>query len=78
MQEKLVLPKLHRRIFIDGYDCNQVTIYASFYVEAANRDMFMATRQRFFVAFAAACHRHGAHLASNRREVLCHNTVACF
>lgn len=64
-----VLPKLHRRVFLDKVNRNELTIYISFYIEAANRDAFMATKQEIFIEFALACERHGAQLASNRHQV---------
>lgn len=66
-----VLPKLHRRVFLDKVNRNELTIYISFYIEAANRDAFMATKQEIFLEFALACERHGAQLASNRHQVCC-------
>jgi mechanosensitive ion channel protein 1/2/3 len=66
-----VLPKLHRRVFLDKVNRNELTIYISFYIEAANRDAYMATKQEIFLEFAMACERHGAQLASNRHQVCC-------
>lgn len=64
-----MLPKLHRRVFLDKIQRDQLTVYISFYIEAANRDAFMATKQEIFMQFATACARHGAKLAQNRHQV---------
>jgi hypothetical protein len=37
--------KLHRRVFLDKIGMEDVKIYISFYVEASNRDAFMAVKQ---------------------------------
>lgn len=47
----------------------QVTIYVSFYVEAANRDAFMAVKQDLLLAFIDCVERNGAKLAKQRLEV---------
>lgn len=47
----------------------QVTIYLSAYVEAANRDAFMAVKQDLLAAFVDCCERNGARLARNRLQV---------
>ena len=49
--------------------CAQVTIYLSAYVEAANRDAFMAVKQDLLAAFVDCCERNGARLARNRLQV---------
>ena len=46
----------------------QVTIYISAYVEAANRDAFMAVKQDLLAAFVDCCERNGARLARNRLQ----------
>ena len=47
----------------------QVTIYLSAYVEAANRDAFMAVKQDLLLAFVDCCNRNGAHLSRKRTQV---------
>jgi hypothetical protein len=42
IQDPRVIQKLHRRVFLDKLTRDEATIYISFYVEAANRDAFMA------------------------------------
>ena len=42
LQDPRVIQKLHRRVFLDKLTRDECTIYLSFYVEAANRDAFMA------------------------------------
>lgn len=42
LQDARIIQKLHRRIFLDKITRDEVTLYMSFYVEAANRDAFMA------------------------------------
>ena len=42
VQDPRVLQKLHRRVFLDKLTRDEATLYISFYVEAANRDAFMA------------------------------------
>lgn len=49
--------------------CVQVTIYISAYVEAANRDAFMAVKQDLLLAFVDCCNRNGAKLARKRTQV---------
>jgi hypothetical protein len=46
-----------------------VTIYVSFYVEATNRDAFMAVKQDLLLAFIDCVERNGAKLAKQRLEV---------
>jgi uncharacterized membrane protein YgcG len=46
-----------------------VTIYISAYVEAANRDAFMAVKQDLLLAFIDCCNRNGAKLARKRTQV---------
>lgn len=41
----------------------------SAYVEAANRDAFMAVKQDLLAAFVDCCDRNGARLARNRLQV---------
>jgi hypothetical protein len=40
-----IMNKLHRRVFLDKIGMEDVKIYISFYVEASNRDAFMAVKQ---------------------------------
>lgn len=40
-----IIQKLHRRVFLDKLTRDECTVYVSFYVEAANRDAFMAGEQ---------------------------------
>jgi hypothetical protein len=40
-----VMNKLHRRVFVDKITKDDVQIYMSFYLDAANRDAFMAIKQ---------------------------------
>lgn len=47
----------------------QVTLYVSFYVEAVNRDAFMAVKQDLLLAFIDCVDRNGAKLAKQRLEV---------
>ena len=48
--------------------CLQVTLYVSFYVEAVNRDAFMAVKQDLLLAFIDCVDRNGAKLAKQRLE----------
>jgi mechanosensitive ion channel protein 1/2/3 len=66
-----ILPKLHRLVFLDKVNRNELTIYISFYIEAANRDSYIASKQEIFLVFAITCKQHGAQLASNRHQVHC-------
>ena len=50
------------------YLCAQVTLYVSFYVEAVNRDAFMAVKQDLLLAFIDCVDRNGAKLAKQRLE----------
>lgn len=40
-----IMNKLHRRVFLDKIGLEDVKIYISIYVEASNRDAFMAVKQ---------------------------------
>lgn len=40
-----IMNKLHRRVFLDKIGLEDVKVYISFYVEASNRDNFMAVKQ---------------------------------
>lgn len=40
-----IMNKLHRRVFLDKIGMEDVKVYISFYVEASNRDAFMAVKQ---------------------------------
>lgn len=48
-QDPRVIQKLHRRVFLDKITRDEATLYLSFYVEAANRDAFMASACRVCV-----------------------------
>jgi hypothetical protein len=41
-QDTRIIQKLHRRVFLDKINRDECLVYISFYVEAANRDAFMA------------------------------------
>lgn len=69
-QDPRIIQKLHRRVFLDKITREQVTLYVSFYVEAANRDAFMAIKQDLFLAFVDCVERNGAKLAKQRVQVL--------
>ncbi len=45
-----------------------MTIYISAYVEAANRDAFMAVKQDLLLAFVDCCNRNGAKLSRKRTQ----------
>jgi MscS family membrane protein len=45
-------------------DC--VQLYLSFYLEAANRDAFMAIKQDLLVSFVECVEKHGGKLATPR------------
>ena len=53
----------------------QVTIYISAYVEATNRDAFMAVKQDLLQAFVDCCERNGARLARQRIQARCHPLI---
>lgn len=50
-----IMNKLHRRVFLDKIGLEDVKIYISIYVEASNRDAFMAVKQvgawEYFLVF---------------------------
>ena len=64
-----VIGKLHRRIFLDKITQRDCQIHLSFYVEASNRDAFMAVKQDLLLAFVDCVERNGAKLATPRRVV---------
>ena len=69
-QDQRIIQRLHRRVFLDRINREQVSIYVSCYVEAANRDAFMSIKQDLLLAFVECVERNGAHLARNRLQVL--------
>lgn len=69
-QDPRIIQKLHRRVFLDKITRDQVSIYISCYVEAPNRDAFMAVKQDLLLAFIDCVERNGAKLARNRLQVL--------
>ncbi|PSC71042.1 small conductance mechanosensitive ion channel family isoform B [Micractinium conductrix] len=68
-QDPRVIQKLHRRVFLDKLTRDECTIYLSFYVEAANRDAFMAVKQDLLLAFVDCVERNGAKLARQRLQL---------
>lgn len=64
-----IIQKLHRRVFLERVDRDQSVVYVSFYVEAANRDQFMAIKQDLLLAFLDCVEQNGAALARNRLVV---------
>lgn len=64
-----ILNKLHRRVFLDKLTHEDCKIYLSFYVEASNRDAFMAVKQDLLLAFVDCVERNGAKLATPRTVV---------
>lgn len=68
-QDNRIIQKLHRRVFLDNVTKEHCKIYISFYVEAANRDAFMAVKQDLLLAFIDCVERNGAHLARNRLQL---------
>ncbi|KAL3157479.1 hypothetical protein ABBQ32_011943 [Trebouxia sp. C0010 RCD-2024] len=68
-QDPRIIQKLHRRVFLDKITRDQVSIYISCYVEAPNRDAFMAVKQDLLLAFIDCVERNGAKLARNRLQI---------
>ncbi|DBA86065.1 hypothetical protein WJX77_010359 [Trebouxia sp. C0004] len=68
-QDPRIIQKLHRRVFLDKITRDQVSIYISCYVEAPNRDAFMAVKQDLLLAFTDCVERNGARLARNRLQI---------
>ncbi len=68
-QDNRIIQKLHRRVFLDAVTKEHCRMYISFYVEAANRDAFMAVKQDLLLAFIDCVERNGAHLARNRLQL---------
>lgn len=68
-QDPRIIQKLHRRVFLDKITRDQVSIYISCYVEAPNRDAFMAVKQDLLLAFIDCVERNGAKLARNKLQV---------
>lgn len=50
----------------------QVSVYVSFYVEATNRDAYMAIKQDLLLAFIDCVERNGAKLAKQLLQVRSH------
>lgn len=68
-QDTRIIQKLHRRVFLDKINREQINIYISCYVEAPNRDAFMAVKQDLLLAFVDIVERNGGMLARNRLQV---------
>ena len=68
-QDTRIIQKLHRRVFLDKVNREQVSIYISCYVEAPNRDAFMSVKQDLLLALIDCVERNGARLARNRLQV---------
>jgi small-conductance mechanosensitive channel len=68
-QDGRIIQKLHRRVFLDKVTREDASIYVSFYVEAANRDAFMAVKQDLLLAFIDCVERNGARLARNKLQL---------
>jgi small-conductance mechanosensitive channel len=68
-QDNRIIQKLHRRVFLDDVSKEHCRLYISFYVEAANRDAFMAVKQDLLLAFIDCVERNGASLARNRLQL---------
>eukprot|EP00195_Chlamydomonas_chlamydogama_P016583 CAMPEP_0202913296 /NCGR_PEP_ID=MMETSP1392-20130828/60112_1 /ASSEMBLY_ACC=CAM_ASM_000868 /TAXON_ID=225041 /ORGANISM="Chlamydomonas chlamydogama, Strain SAG 11-48b" /LENGTH=714 /DNA_ID=CAMNT_0049604509 /DNA_START=272 /DNA_END=2416 /DNA_ORIENTATION=- len=64
-----IINKLHRRIFLDKITHEDCKIYLSFYLEAANRDAFMAIKQDLLLSFVDCVERNEAKLATPRTVV---------
>jgi len=56
-------------VFLDDVTKEHCRLYLSFYVEAANRDAFMAIKQDLLLAFIDVVERNGATLARNRLQL---------
>lgn len=69
-----VLTRLHRRVFLDKITHDDARIYLSFYLEAANREAFMAIKQDLLLSFVDCVERNGAKLAQPRTVV----RLSCF
>eukprot|EP00210_Caulerpa_lentillifera_P008673 g8272.t1 len=61
-QDARIIQKLHKRAFLNGINQEFVSIYISFYLEAPNRDAFMAARQQLYLAFVDCILRNGAEI----------------
>ena len=68
-QDSRIIQKLHRRVFLHKITREDLSIYISFYVEAANRDAFMAIKQDLYLAFVDCVERNGASLARNKLQL---------
>jgi MscS family membrane protein len=68
-QDNRIIQKLHRRVFLDKVTRDDCSIYISFYVEAANRDAFMAVKQDLLLSFIDCVERNGARLARNKLQL---------
>ena len=68
-QDARIIQKLHRRVFLDKVTREDASVYISFYVEAANRDAFMAVKQDLLLAFIDCVERNGARLARNKLQL---------
>lgn len=68
-QDDRINQNLHRRVFLDKITREYIEILISFYVEAANRDAFMAAKQRLYLAFVDCVTRNGAEFAEKKLNI---------
>jgi len=65
-----VIQKLHRRVFLNKLNKEEIELYISFYCAATNRDAFMAIRQDMLMTMIDIIHRHGAEIAKKSMKVI--------
>ncbi len=65
--DERVLKNLHRRVFLNRITTDGYELIISCYVEAANRDQFMAVKEDFLQVLVQILSRNEIRLASNSR-----------
>lgn len=69
-EDSRIFQKLHRRVFFAEITDNALLIHLSFYIEAANKDVFLSISEDLLLAFIECIKRNGAELMMKTVHVL--------
>lgn len=69
-EDSRIFQKLHRRVFFTEITDNALLIHLSFYVEAANKDVFLSISEDLLLSFIECIKRNGAELMMKTVHVL--------
>lgn len=68
--DERIFQKLHRRVFFTEVTDNALLIHLSFYIEAANKDMFLTISEDLLLSFIECIKENGAELMMKTVHVL--------